>query len=85
MFLLRRPVTPFGVGTILDGSGIGGGLEIVDSVCSAILWKVAGEGGNVGGRQAACRVSSREGRVYERATEGIRMLTRAGNLKPMPQ
>lgn len=28
---LRRLVTPFGVGTILDGTGIGGGLEIVES------------------------------------------------------
>ena len=28
---LRRPVTRFGVGTILDGTGTGGGLEIVES------------------------------------------------------
>lgn len=28
---LRRPVTPLGVGTILDGTGTGGGLEIVES------------------------------------------------------
>jgi hypothetical protein len=28
---LRRPVTPFGVGTILDGTGTGGGLEIMES------------------------------------------------------
>ena len=85
VLLLRRPVTPFGVGTILVGSGIGGGLEIVESVCSAILWEVAGEGENVGGKQTACQVSSQEGRVYERAAEGNRMLTRAGNLTPMPQ
>ena len=27
----RRPVTPFGVGTTLDGTGMVGGLEIVES------------------------------------------------------
>ena len=58
----RRPVTPFGVGTILDGTGIGGGLEIVGSGCSVILWEVAGEEGNNGGRQTAGQVSSWEGR-----------------------
>ena len=85
MLLWRRPVTPFGVGRILDGSGIGGGLEIVESGCWAILWRSQGVGGNVGGKQSACRVSSQEGREYERAAEGNRMLTRAGNLTSMPQ
>jgi len=42
-------------------------------------------GGDVGGKQTACRVSSQEGRKYERAAEGNRMLTGAGNLTPMPQ
>lgn len=28
---LRRPATPLGVGTILDGIGMGGGLEIMES------------------------------------------------------
>ena len=46
---LRRPLTPLGVGTILDGSGTGGGLEIVESGLSVIVWEVAGEGGNDGG------------------------------------
>ena len=41
---LRRPVTPFGVGTILDGTGTGGGLEIVESGLSVILWGVAENG-----------------------------------------
>ena len=82
---LRRPVTPFGVGTVLGGTVIGGGLEIVDSGCSAILWVVAGEGGNGRDRRTACWVSSREERECAKATEGNRTLTRAGNLKPVPQ
>lgn len=85
VLLLRRPVTPFGVGTILDGSGIGGGLEIVESCCWVIVWEVARGWGECRGKQTACRVSSQEGQEYERAAEGNRMLTRAGNLTPMPQ
>lgn len=56
---LRRPVTPFGVGTVLGGTVIGGGLEIVESGCSVILWEVAVEERRMtdGGRpRAGCRV-----------------------------
>ena len=60
VLLLRRPVTPFGVGTILDGSGIGGGLEIVESGCWDILWEVAGDGGER--RRETDRVPSVESR-----------------------
>ena len=67
---LRRPVTPFGVGTILDGTGTGGGLEIVESGWLLILWEVAEEGANDWERMAAFRMSSREGGNMEEQWRG---------------
>jgi len=59
---LRRPVTRFGVGTILDGTGTGGGLEIVESGGPVILWEVGEEREMTEGERprAECRVERDE-------------------------